>query len=209
MTAAATGQISVVASVASTRALQPMLVAITAADVDPLQSIGCPCPAPAVVIIGGVDIGRANECKAVEAMMEEAAVVECESRKPGRESCMRKIPASTHAAPVRTAPMCGGEACASASTHPAPVCAAEVCASAHAAEMHSAATEVPTSEAAAMATASPPRARAGDAKVSAVPSTPATRQLRSLLLIPCLRDLNCRDRSRGNYKPNNPPPLND
>ena len=83
--------------------------------------------------------------------MEEAAIVECESRKPGRESCMRKIRTSTHAAPVRTAPTRGGEACASASAHPAPVCAAEMRASAHAAEMHSAATEVPTSEAAAMA----------------------------------------------------------
>src|SRR6266852_5451674 len=115
------------------RALQPTLVAIIAAYVDPLQSIACPRPAPAVVIVGGVDIGHANERKAVEAMMEAvmeevAAIVECDSRKPGRESSMCKMHASIHAAPVRAAEVRGCEVRTSA------------------AEMHSAATEVPTSE---------------------------------------------------------------
>src|SRR5216684_5509554 len=83
--------------------------------------------------------------------------------KPGRESSMRKMHASIHAAPVRAAPVRGCEVRASAHAAPAraaEVRASEVRASAHAAEMHSAATEVPTAEAAAMAaTASERRGR--------------------------------------------------
>jgi tartrate dehydratase alpha subunit/fumarate hydratase class I-like protein len=59
------------------RALQPTLVAIIAANVDPLQSIACPHAAPAVVIGGGVEIVIAKERKAAETVVE--AVME---RKP-------------------------------------------------------------------------------------------------------------------------------
>ena len=48
------------------------LVAVAAADVDPLQSIGRPDSAPAAVV-GGVGEGRANERKAIEAVMEAMA----------------------------------------------------------------------------------------------------------------------------------------
>src|SRR6266850_5518599 len=59
-------------------------VAVVAADVDPLQSIGRPGSAPAAVV-GSVGEGRADERKAVEAVME-AVVME-----PVRESGMRKM----------------------------------------------------------------------------------------------------------------------
>ena len=49
------------------------LVAVAAADVDPLQSIGRPGSAPAAVV-GGVGEGRANESKAIEAVMEAVAM---------------------------------------------------------------------------------------------------------------------------------------
>src|SRR5882724_12167591 len=62
-------------------------VAAVAADVDPPQSICGPHPAIAAVV-GGVGIGRADECKAIEAVME--AVMERAPRKAGRESGMRK-----------------------------------------------------------------------------------------------------------------------
>ena len=51
-------------------------VAVVAADVDPLQSIGRPGSPPAAVV-GGVGEGRADERKAVEAVME-AVVMECD-----------------------------------------------------------------------------------------------------------------------------------
>ena len=61
-----------VAALRRSRALQPTLVAIIAADVDRLQSIACPHTAPAVAIVVGVEIGIANERKAtvMEAVME-------------------------------------------------------------------------------------------------------------------------------------------
>src|SRR6266568_1909418 len=60
---------------------------IIAADVDPAHAISRPHPAPAVVI--GVGVGRADEHKAIVAVMEEAVVTECGPGKPGRESGMR------------------------------------------------------------------------------------------------------------------------
>src|SRR6266436_5701186 len=69
---------------ASLRQLTRSLVAVVAADVDPLQPIGRPDSAPAAVI-GGIGEGRANERKAVEAMMEAVAM------EPVRESGMRKM----------------------------------------------------------------------------------------------------------------------
>src|ERR1700675_3843896 len=64
-------------------------VIVAVADVGPPQSIGRPHPPPAIVV-AGVGRGRANECKATVAMMEEPAAVERASREPGRESRMRK-----------------------------------------------------------------------------------------------------------------------
>ena len=49
------------------------LVAVVAADVDPLQSIWRPSSAPAAVV-GGVGEGRADERKAMEAVMEAVAM---------------------------------------------------------------------------------------------------------------------------------------
>ena len=57
----------------SLRQLTRSLVAVAAADVDPLQSIGRPDSAPAAVV-GGVGEGRANESKAMEAVMEAVAM---------------------------------------------------------------------------------------------------------------------------------------
>src|SRR6476620_8960686 len=62
-----------------------LVVAVAPADVGPLRPIACPYPAPAAVIIAvvgvvGVGEGNTNECKAVEAVMEEA-VIECAVRK--------------------------------------------------------------------------------------------------------------------------------
>src|SRR5882724_8687154 len=54
---------------APTRQIYPAaLVVAVAADVDPLQSIWRPQPAPAVVV-AGVGIGRAKERKTIEAVM--------------------------------------------------------------------------------------------------------------------------------------------
>ena len=50
------------------------LVTVVGADVDPLQSVWRPHPAPAA-IVGGVGERRANERKAIEAVMDEAAPV--------------------------------------------------------------------------------------------------------------------------------------
>ena len=61
---------------ASLQQLTRSLVAVVAADVDPLRSIGRPGSAPAAVV-GGVGEGRADERKAVEAVME-AVVMECD-----------------------------------------------------------------------------------------------------------------------------------
>jgi hypothetical protein len=51
------------------------LVAVVAADIDPLQSIGRPRSAPAAVV-GGIGEGYANEREAMEAVMEERVVTE-------------------------------------------------------------------------------------------------------------------------------------
>ena len=80
-------------------------VAIAAADVDPLQSIWRPHPAPAAVI-GGVGVGRANECKAMVAVMEEA--VDHHGMRPwktGARTSMRKVRTrKTAAAEMRRRP---------------------------------------------------------------------------------------------------------
>ena len=52
------------------------LVAVVAADVDPLRSIGRPHPAPAAVVGGVGVVGRAKERKTMEAVMEEVVVME-------------------------------------------------------------------------------------------------------------------------------------
>ena len=93
------------------------VITVIAADVDPLQSIGRPGPAPAAAVISVVAVRSAKERKAMEAMVEammERVPVESGSRKAGRESSVRK---------ARTCEMA----------------AAEVHAAAHAAEMHSSA----------------------------------------------------------------------
>src|SRR5258708_22290461 len=98
------------------RQLTRSLVAVAAADVDPLQSIGRPDSAPATVV-GGVGEGRADERKAVEAVMEAVTM------EPVRESGMRKMRTrETAAAEMRCA-------------HPA-----DMHASAHAADVHAAGT---------------------------------------------------------------------
>lgn len=50
------------------------VVAVVATDVDPSQSVWRPRPAPAAVV-GGVGEGRANERKAMVAVMDKVAVV--------------------------------------------------------------------------------------------------------------------------------------
>src|SRR5216684_9118964 len=91
-------------------------VAVVAADVDPLQSIGRPGSAPAAVV-GGVGEGRANERKAMEAVMEAVAM------EPVRESGMRKMRTrETAAAEMRCAHPADMHASAHgthASSHPA------------------------------------------------------------------------------------------
>src|SRR6266550_203181 len=71
--APATRQINMVAALYRSRCAS--VVVVIAADVDPLQSVGRPHSAPAA-IVGGVGEGRANERKAMEAVMEERAVME-------------------------------------------------------------------------------------------------------------------------------------
>src|SRR5450432_55971 len=72
--------------------------AVVAADVDPLQPIWRPHPAPAAVV-GGVGVGRAKEREAMEVVM-----VPAEGREPGRESGMRKMrTGEVGAAEMRTA----------------------------------------------------------------------------------------------------------
>src|SRR2546430_9644448 len=113
-TAPATHQIN--GAVHRSRCASVALVAVVAADVDPLQSIWRPGSAPAAVV-GGVGKGHANERKAVEAVVEEAVVSE---REPRREPSMGKM----RTREVATAEM-------RASTH-----AANMHAAAHAAAMH-------------------------------------------------------------------------
>src|SRR5581483_9331970 len=74
---------------------QPSVAGIIAADIDPLQAVRCPDPAPAqVVTIVGV-VGKSDECEPAEAVMEEA-VVEVSKMRP--EGAMRK----GRARPMRT-----------------------------------------------------------------------------------------------------------
>jgi hypothetical protein len=76
--APATHQINIVEVLHQSRCASVALVAVVAADVDPLQSISRPHPAPAVVV-GGVGVGRANEGKAMEEpVMEVVPVMERE-----------------------------------------------------------------------------------------------------------------------------------
>src|ERR1700676_1210508 len=76
--APATRQINMLAASHQSRyASIALVVAVVAADVDPLQSMPRPHPAPAVVVGGiAVVVGRAEECKAVEAVMEEVVMME-------------------------------------------------------------------------------------------------------------------------------------
>ena len=71
--APATQPINIVTALHQSRCAFAALVAVVAADVDPLQSIWRPGSAPAAVV-GGVGVGRAKERKAMEAMMEEAVM---------------------------------------------------------------------------------------------------------------------------------------
>src|SRR5258708_7447030 len=126
-------------------------VIIAVADFGPLQSIGRPPPAPEIVI-AGVDVGSADESKAMVAMMEESAAMEPGVSKPGCESRMRKLRARKASA----AEMCAAHA-------------AKVCAAAHAADVHaSAAAEVPS--------AHPAPVPATTATLPAAAPTPAARQ---------------------------------
>src|SRR5260370_7900591 len=59
------------ASVRSRRASAASVI-VAVADVDPLQSIGRPHPAPAI-IVPGVDIGPAKQSEATVAMMQQSA----------------------------------------------------------------------------------------------------------------------------------------
>lgn len=54
---------------------QALVVAVAVADVGPIPSIWRSDSAPATVVVAGVDEGRADERKAMEAMMEEMAPV--------------------------------------------------------------------------------------------------------------------------------------
>src|ERR1700687_85335 len=141
-------QINMVAALHQSRCVRP-LVAIVAADVDPLQPIWRPRSAPAAVV-GGVGIGRAKERKAMEAVMEAmmgevVPVPEREPCRPVRESGMRKGRSrETAAAEMPAAKM--GAAEMRAAPHAAEVHAATTHAASHAA-MHAA------SHAAAMPTA--------------------------------------------------------
>src|SRR6202048_2490628 len=134
--APATRQINMLAASHQSRYASIALVAVVAADVDPLQSMPRPHPAPAVIVGGvAVVVGRAEECKAMEAVMEEVvvmaeAVMEREMRKPRRE-CSRMRDRRTHE-------MAGAEMRASAHAAEMRGCAhtAEVHASTHAAGTH-------------------------------------------------------------------------
>jgi hypothetical protein len=93
---------------------------VVSADIDPVQSIRCPHPAPAVIVVAGVKERPAYERKAIEAMVVEKSVVV--EAKP-REAWMAKMRAS-EPGPCEV-------------HSPAHTC--ETHAPAHAAEMHSAA----------------------------------------------------------------------
>jgi hypothetical protein len=104
------------------------LVAVTvvAADVHPLQPVGRPRPAPAVVV-AGVEVGRADEHEAMQAAVEDAAtdptmIVE---REPGRDSGVTKMRAREMCAAAHAAEMAAAHAthAMSAATATAPVCA--------------------------------------------------------------------------------------
>src|SRR6266566_1586723 len=103
-------RISMVDALPQSRCGSAALVVVVATDVGPLQSIRRPHSAPAAVV-SGVGEGRANERKAMEAVMEEAvmeAIPEREPGKPGRDS-MRKGRAREAAAAKMRAAADGGE----------------------------------------------------------------------------------------------------
>lgn len=115
---------------------------VVSASIDPVQSIRCPHPAPAVIVVAGVKERPAYERKAIEAVVVEKAVVV--EAKP-REARMYKMPAGepgpsevhssahtakahapAHAGEMRSAPPTAGVHAASpaASMHaPAPTAA--------------------------------------------------------------------------------------
>jgi len=120
---------------------QPLSVVVVAADIDPLQSIWRPHSAP-TAIVGRVSEGRANERKAIEAVVDEGAPVM--EREPRRECSMRskrrtrkasaaKPRAGAHSAEARSAAY-------SADMHPSSSShGADMHPSSHSAGMHAAA----------------------------------------------------------------------
>jgi hypothetical protein len=130
-----------------------LVVAVGVADVDPPQSVWRPYPAPAA-IIGGVGERRADERKAMEAVMEAVPMAmevvpisECESRRPGprmkrctRETAAAELRASTGAAKTRASAHAAEMASCHATGSHATCCAATHAAAAHAASTYRAAT---------------------------------------------------------------------
>ncbi len=142
-------RISMVDALPQSRCGSAALVVVVATDVGPLQSIRRPHSAPAAVV-SGVGEGRANERKAMEAVMEEAvmeAIPEREPGKPGRDS-MRKGRAREAAAAKMRAAADGGEMRPAAPGMHASPHAAGVHATSHPAGVH------PTSHPAGMHAAS-------------------------------------------------------
>ena len=132
-------RISMVDALPQSRCGSAALVVVVATDVGPLQSIRRPHSAPAAVV-SGVGEGRANERKAMEAVMEEAvmeAIPEREPGKPGRDS-MRKGRAREAAAAKMRAAADGGEMRPAAPGMHASPHAAGVHATSHPAGMHAA-----------------------------------------------------------------------
>ena len=132
-------RISMVDALPQSRCGSAALVVVVATDVGPLQSIRRPHSAPAAVV-SGVGEGRANERKAMEAVMEEAvmeAIPEREPGKPGRDS-MRKGRAREAAAAKMRAAADGGEMRPAAHGMHASPHAAGVHATSHPAGMHAA-----------------------------------------------------------------------
>src|ERR1700716_353850 len=108
----ATHQIDMKAALHPSRRASATLVAVVAADVGPLQSVGRPDSAPAVVVGGVGVVGRAKERKAMEVVMVPAEMVmvpECEPcmrdstmrKRRCRETAAADMHAAAHAAEVR------------------------------------------------------------------------------------------------------------
>ena len=189
-----TDQIAMIAASHQSRCVSAgSVIAVIAADVDPLQSIGRPGPAPAAVV-GGVERRERQRTQSDGSGDGSDDGRRARGKRPSKSRARIQRAQSAHLRNGRRRSACRRPCRRNAflrrACHPPPPCMPPM--------------PPPWPPAAAMPPPlpppPPPRANAGDASASAVASAPAMRQLRSLLFIPIPPWLNRSDGYRRKKK---------